>query len=211
MVHAHRCTHGPGLFVLCDRARLVCLMLFSGVSVCRPNTRFWRTCEVACSFSALVVGWPGATHDRLLADSPGTGPWGPRVPQRSGQECRAAGARARERSAGPTRRVDTVRAGRPGAVRRAGTADTPQALGRSLPRDPATLLAWHRKLTARKYDTSKHRRPGRPPTVLDSLPRAHRDGVARSGCCTLLLRLVASSYDLVDSRIGLDGPLFLFP
>jgi hypothetical protein len=41
----------------------------------------------------------------------------------------------------------------------------PQALGRSLPRDPATLLAWHRVLAARKYDTSKRRRPGRPPTV----------------------------------------------
>jgi putative transposase len=30
---------------------------------------------------------------------------------------------------------------------------------------PATLLAWHRKLASRKYDTSKQRRPGRPPTV----------------------------------------------
>jgi hypothetical protein len=30
---------------------------------------------------------------------------------------------------------------------------------------PATLLAWHRKLAARKYDTSKRRRPGRPGTV----------------------------------------------
>jgi len=29
---------------------------------------------------------------------------------------------------------------------------------------PATLLAWHRKLIARKYDTSKRRKPGRPPT-----------------------------------------------
>jgi putative transposase len=30
---------------------------------------------------------------------------------------------------------------------------------------PATLLAWHRKLVARKYDTSRRRKPGRPPTV----------------------------------------------
>ena len=30
---------------------------------------------------------------------------------------------------------------------------------------PATLLAWHRKLAARKYDTSGGRRPGRPPTI----------------------------------------------
>ena len=29
---------------------------------------------------------------------------------------------------------------------------------------PATLLAWHRRLVAGKYDTSKRRTPGRPPT-----------------------------------------------
>ncbi len=32
------------------------------------------------------------------------------------------------------------------------------------PVTPATLLAWHRKLADRKYDTSKRRKPGRPPT-----------------------------------------------
>ena len=30
---------------------------------------------------------------------------------------------------------------------------------------PAALLAWHRRLAARKYDTSKRRLPGRPATV----------------------------------------------
>jgi putative transposase len=30
------------------------------------------------------------------------------------------------------------------------------------PVTPATLLAWHRRLAARKYDTSTRRRPGRP-------------------------------------------------
>jgi putative transposase len=30
---------------------------------------------------------------------------------------------------------------------------------------PATLLAWHRKLVGRKYDTSKRRGPGRPPAA----------------------------------------------
>jgi putative transposase len=34
-----------------------------------------------------------------------------------------------------------------------------------IPVTPATLLAWHRKLAARKYDTSERRNPGRPPTV----------------------------------------------
>jgi putative transposase len=33
------------------------------------------------------------------------------------------------------------------------------------PVTPATVLAWHRKLAGRKYDTSKRRKPGRPPTV----------------------------------------------
>ena len=33
------------------------------------------------------------------------------------------------------------------------------------PVTPATLLAWHRKLAASKYDTSSRRKPGRPPTV----------------------------------------------
>ena len=46
------------------------------------------------------------------------------------------------------------------------------ALARLLPRrrwtgvfpvTPATLLAWHRKLAGSKYDTSKRRKPGRPP------------------------------------------------
>jgi putative transposase len=30
---------------------------------------------------------------------------------------------------------------------------------------PATLLAWHRELAGRMYDTSGRRKPGRPPTV----------------------------------------------
>src|ERR1039457_1855470 len=33
------------------------------------------------------------------------------------------------------------------------------------PVTPATLLAWHRRLVARQYDTSTRRGPGRPPTV----------------------------------------------
>ena len=32
---------------------------------------------------------------------------------------------------------------------------------------PETLLAWHRKLIAIKYDGSKYRSPGRPPTAAD--------------------------------------------
>ena len=48
------------------------------------------------------------------------------------------------------------------------------ALARLVPRSrwtqifpvtPATLLAWHRRLAAAKYDTSRRRKPGRPPTA----------------------------------------------
>jgi putative transposase len=51
------------------------------------------------------------------------------------------------------------------------------ALARLMPRNrwaevfpvtPATLLAWHRRLAAKRYDTSKRRKPGRPPTVPSS-------------------------------------------
>ena len=51
------------------------------------------------------------------------------------------------------------------------------ALARLLPRrrwteifpvTPATLLAWHSRLAAGKYDTGNSRKPGRPPTVLAS-------------------------------------------
>ena len=63
------------------------------------------------------------------------------------------------------------------------------ALARLIPRrnwadifpvTPATLLAWHRRLAARKYDTSKRRKPGRPPTVPGvGVPRAQRGVVPR--------------------------------
>ena len=48
------------------------------------------------------------------------------------------------------------------------------ALARLMPRHrwtevfavtPATLLAWHHRLAAKKYDTSERRKPGRPRTV----------------------------------------------
>ncbi len=36
---------------------------------------------------------------------------------------------------------------------------------KSFPVTPATLLAWHHRLASKKYDTSKRRKPGRPPTA----------------------------------------------
>ena len=49
-----------------------------------------------------------------------------------------------------------------------------KALGRRVLKDlntlvtPDTLLTWHRRLIARKYDGSTHRRPGRP-RVMDAI------------------------------------------
>ncbi len=42
------------------------------------------------------------------------------------------------------------------------------------PVTPATLLAWHRRLTARKYDTSKRRKPGRRSGASPGSPSAWR-------------------------------------
>jgi putative transposase len=65
------------------------------------------------------------------------------------------------------RQVGRVRlpAGRPAVVRCAVPADPPASLGRGIRRDPATLLAWHRRLVAGKWDHASRRRPGRPSTA----------------------------------------------
>ena len=78
------------------------------------------------------------------------------------------------------------------------------ALARLIPRNrraevfpvtPATLLAWHRRLAAKKYDTSKRRKPGRPPTV---------PGIAR-----LIVRLAAAGIDPAPRRAGPTWRQFL--
>jgi transposase InsO family protein len=42
---------------------------------------------------------------------------------------------------------------------------SPRCWAEVFPVTPATLLAWHRRLTAKKYGTSRQRRPGRPPAT----------------------------------------------
>jgi hypothetical protein len=107
-----------------------------------------------------MVRWPGATQDRLPAGSPDTRPGRADV----------ASARAKEAELLVLRHQNAVmrrQAGRiryepapPGMVRRAST--TPPALDLHLPVTPATLLARHRKLAARK---ARHERAAqaRPP------------------------------------------------
>jgi putative transposase len=77
------------------------------------------------------------------------------------------------------------------------------------PVTPPTLLAWHRKLTARKYDTSRRGKPGLPPTVLsiarlavrmaEENPRYVEPGIMWSRD---VLLLVVVSVSRVVSRIA---------
>ena len=61
------------------------------------------------------------------------------------------------------------------------------------PVTPATLLAWHRRLAARKYDTSKRGKPGRPPcrppgegeSAVGTPPDPRRTHEARRDSCAV--------------------------
>src|ERR1017187_1629813 len=96
--------------------------------VCRSNTRLGVSPALfAGTVGAVVVGLPDAAQDRLPADVPGPRPGHPGVPRRPCKGCRAARAPSRERGAAPECRPSTVRAGRPGVVRCAGTTPAAQA------------------------------------------------------------------------------------
>ena len=85
------------------------------------------------------------------------------------------GDRAKDAGLLVLRHENTVLRGHAGRIRyEPGDRVWFAAVARLLPRrrwtgifavTPATLLAWHRKLAGSKYDTSKRRKPGRPPTV----------------------------------------------
>jgi putative transposase len=112
-----------------------------------------------------MVGCPGAAQVRLLASAPGTRPGCPDVPQ----------GRAKEAELLVLRHENAVLRRCAGRVRyepadRVWLAALARLLPRGLwtdifPVTTATLLAWHRKLAARTYDTSSRSKPGRPPIV----------------------------------------------
>ncbi len=79
------------------------------------------------------------------------------------QGCRAPGIPVRERGLRRQIGQGPLRAGRP-AVARALSRLVPRR-PQGVHRDPATLLAWHRQLVARKWDYTSRRRPGRPSTA----------------------------------------------
>ena len=149
------------------------------------------TCSFGGAAGAVMVGWPGAAQDRLPADALVVQPGRPGVQRGPGEERRLLALRhenaALRRNAG---RVQYDPADRAWFA----------ALTRFIPRrhwaevfpvTPATLLAWHRRLAARKYDTSKRRRPGRPrrpgaspgsPSAWRTKPTVGLPGVFMASC-----------------------------
>ena len=78
---------------------------------------------------------------------------------RSEQGRRAAGVAARERRATSTGCLSPLYACRPGVANRVVAPAAAPLVGNPVP-PPATILAWHRRLVARKWDYSARRRLG---------------------------------------------------
>ena len=109
-----------------------------------------------------MVGLPGAAQDRLPADMPGTRP-GLLV---------FRGGRAKDARLLVLRHENAVLRRHAGRIRyEPGDRVWLAALARRIPRRrwtglfAVTLLAWHPKLACSRYDASKRRTPGRPPTA----------------------------------------------
>ena len=125
----------------------------------------WLICAVTCGREAVMVGWPGAAQDHLPDSPPYSRPRRPGALQDLAKEAELLVLRHENamlrRHAGRIRYEPADRVWF-------------TALTRLIPRErwagvfpvtPATLLAWHRRLAARKYDTSRQRKPGRPPAI----------------------------------------------
>ena len=126
--------------------------------------------SLTCAVTSRLVGLPGAAQDCLRASSPATQPRCPGVPRDRAKDAELLALR--HENAVLHRHVGRVRYEPAGRVWLA-------ALARLLPRTrwsdvfpvtPATLLARHRKLAAKKYDTSRQRAPGRRRAVRSIAP-----------------------------------------
>src|SRR5215470_14627749 len=94
----------------------------------------WLTWTVTDKLDPVMVGWEGASQDRLRAGLADTWPGRRAVPRQPGDSGRSTGAPARECGAPPTGRPGAVRTDGPGLVRRAGTDSVTPALGRDISR-----------------------------------------------------------------------------
>jgi hypothetical protein len=99
---------------------------------------------------------------RLPACTPSAGLPDGADPAPDVQGRRALGTPARERSAAPPDQPCPLPASRPAVARGSAAADPPASAGEVFTVTPATLLAWHRRLAARKWDYMSTRGPRRP-------------------------------------------------
>jgi hypothetical protein len=110
-----------------------------------------------------MICWPGAALDRLPADSPTTRlgcPWYSVRTWRRMLNCWCSGTRT-QCCAAMLAGCGTSRPTGCGSPRWHGSY--PAGAGpMSSPVTLATLLAWHCRMAARKYETSNRRKPGRP-------------------------------------------------
>jgi hypothetical protein len=74
---------------------------------------------------------------------------------------------------------------------------------------PETLLAWHRKLIAQKYDGRSKRRPGRPRTLIGTLRHEYLDRILFWTIVDLEAKLIDFQhyYNGHRTHTGLEGGL----
>ena len=125
----------------------------------------WLTCAFASRLGAVMVGWPGAAQDRLPAGCRVLGLAVLVFRRDLAKDAELLVLRHENAVLRRHARPDPVRSQPTGVVRRAGTAHTAQALGRSLPRDARDAAGLAPQAGGERYDTSGRRKPGRPPTV----------------------------------------------